>query len=359
MTGGGSTRQVRMRMGMDDVRNAGMLRHMKKASAPIRFHVENNPAASNIYHVTPELFRSAMQKRPALDGRIQGSFGCDPAQLERPLQEAEVLFMHGRLDMSDLATRAPRLRWIQSTGAGVDRLLRSVPSTVVVTGTSGIHVAKGGEYAMTALLMLNHRVPHFVTAQRKSRWDQSFSTPIAGKTVVILGAGAIGSEAARLARRFGMRIFGVSRSAKRNPAFDQMHGPNDLAEILPQADFLLVILPLTKETRGLLGRGVLDLLPPRAGVINLGRGAVIDNEALAAKLQKAELSGAVLDVYPEEPLPPSSPLWSTPNLIMSPHCAVDDGASYAESALNLFLDNLQRYVAGRKLTNVIDRNLGY
>jgi phosphoglycerate dehydrogenase-like enzyme len=240
-----------------------------------------------------------------------------------------------------------------------DKLLPAVPSDVVLTSTSGIHVPKGGEYAMASLLMLNHRVPHFVTAQRECNWDQAFATPIAGKTVVILGVGAIGGEAARLARRFGMRVLGVSRSGESNRLVDRMYGPDDLTEVLPQADFLLVTLPLTERTRGLLGRAQLDMLPAHAGLVNLGRGAVIDNDALADKLRNGELSGAVLDVFPEEPLPSSSPLWSTPNLIMSPHCAVDDGASYAESALEVFLDNLRRYVAGRRLNNVVDKSQGY
>jgi phosphoglycerate dehydrogenase-like enzyme len=138
-----------------------------------------------------------------------------------------------------------------------------------------------------------------------------------------------------------------------------MYGPKDLKKVLPQADFVLAILPLTAETRGLLGRAELDLLPRHAGVINIGRGAVIDNDALADKLRKGELSGAVLDVFPEEPLPASSPLWATPNLIMSPHCAIDDASAYAERALDIFLGNLKRYLAGRKLVNLVDTRLGY
>ena len=149
------------------------------------------------------------------------------------------------------------------------------------------------------------------------------------------------------------------RSAKRNALVDRMYGPKDLKKALPQADFVLAILPLTSETRGLLGRAELDLLPRHAGLINLGRGPVIDHEALADKLRKGELAGAVLDVYPEEPLPSSSPLWATPNLIMSPHCAVDDATAYAERALALFLGNLKRYVGGRALMNVVDTRLGY
>ena len=335
-----------------------MAARKQEKTVPIRIHVENNPATAAVYHITPPLFRKMVGKIPGMAGRIAVSFGNDPAKLDARLKDAEIL-LTGGLDARDLASRAPRLTWIQSTSAGVEKLAPYVPSGIVLTNASGVHMPKGGEYAMTALLMLNHRVPHFVTAQRAARWDQAFATPIAGKTVLILGVGAIGTAASRLARRFGMRVIGISRSAKRNPSVDRMYGPKDLRKVLPKADFVLAILPLTPETHGLLGRAELDLLPRHAGLVNLGRGPVIDNDALADKLRKGELAGAVLDVYPEEPLPSSSPLWSTPNLIMSPHCAVDDAAAYAARALDLFLGNLKRYVAGRKLTNIVDTHLGY
>jgi phosphoglycerate dehydrogenase-like enzyme len=335
-----------------------MVARTKAKAAPIRVHVENNPTTADVYHVTPTLFRRLVKKMLGLSAKIAVTFGNDPDKLDAKLQEAEIL-LTGGFDASNLAARAPRLKWIQSTSAGVEKLAPYVPSGIILTNASGVHMPKGGEYAMTALLMLNHRVPHFVTAQRAARWDQAFATPIAGKTVLILGVGAIGSAAARLARRFGMRVIGVSRSAKRNKLVDRMYGPKDLKKALPQADFVLAILPLTDETRGLLGRAELDLLPRHAGLVNLGRGPVIDNEALADKLRKGELAGAVLDVYPEEPLPSSSPLWATPNLIMSPHCAVDDASAYAERALALFLGNLKRYAGGRKLMNVVDTHLGY
>jgi phosphoglycerate dehydrogenase-like enzyme len=335
-----------------------MAARKKTKAAPIRVHVENNPKTATVYYVTQALFRKQLKKISGMAARIAVTFGDDPEKLDANLLDAEIL-LTGGFDASNLADRAPRLKWIQSTSAGVEKLAPLVPSGIVLTNASGVHIPKGGEYAMTALLMLNHRVPHFVTAQRAARWDQAFAGPIAGKTVVILGVGSIGSEAARLARRFGMRVIGVSRSAKRNKLVDRMYGPKDLRKALPQADFVLAILPLTGETRGLLGRAELDLLPRHAGLINLGRGPVIDNDALADKLRKGELSGAVLDVYPEEPLPSSSPLWATPNLIMSPHCAVDDATAYAERALALFLGNLKRYVVGRKLMNVVDTRLGY
>jgi len=324
----------------------------------LRIHVENNPGHAAVYHITPALLGRRLRRSPGLAGRIAVTYGQDPAHLDQVLAEAEVL-VASSFDATDLARRAPGLRWVQSTSAGVEKLAPALPESVILTNASGVHGPKAGEYAMAALLMLNHRVPHYVTAQRAGRWEQAFATPIAGKTVLILGVGAIGSAAARLARRFGLRIVGVSRSGKGNPAVDRMYRPAALRRALPEADFVLVTLPLTPETRGFLGRAELDLLPRHAGIVNLGRGAVIDNDALADKLSRGELSGAVLDVFPEEPLPASSPLWTVPNLIISPHCAADDSTSYAERALDIFVGNLERYLAGRRLVNVVDKTLGY
>jgi phosphoglycerate dehydrogenase-like enzyme len=332
---------------------------MVKAARRLRIHVESNPKSAAINHVTEAGFLAAAKAHPGLLRKIDISFGMDPAKLGAILPEVEVLVASGGVDISSIAAQAPKLKWLQSTSAGVEKLIRYIPASVVLTNASGLHGPKGGEYAMTALLMLNHHVPHFVTSQHAAAWSQTHATPIAGKTVVIVGVGALGSAAARLARRFEMTVLGVSRSAKPNRMVERMYRPKDLRKVLPKADFLLVTTPLTAETKGMIGRAELDLLPRHAGVVNLGRGPVIDNDALVDKLTKGELSGAVLDVFNEEPLPASSPLWSTPNLIMSPHCAVDDAESYAARALDIFLGNLARYLAGRKLVNIVDTKLGY
>jgi phosphoglycerate dehydrogenase-like enzyme len=212
---------------------------------------------------------------------------------------------------------------------------------------------------MTALLMLNHGVPHFVTSQRDRRWDPLFTSPIVGRTVVVVGVGRIGGEVARLARRFGMKVLGVRRSGRPHPGVHRMYTTKGLRAALRQADFVVVTTPLTTGTRGLIGARELDCLPRHAGLVNLGRGAVIDYEALSAKLRARELSGAVLDVFPEEPLSPESALWSTPNVILSPHCAVDDGRAYVSRCLDIFFDNLRRYLGRRPLRNVVDPAQGY
>jgi phosphoglycerate dehydrogenase-like enzyme len=303
-------------------------------------------------------FRAAARGHPDLAGRLSVSFGKDAAELETGLGQAEVL-VAGHFAAHDLARRAPALRWIQSTSAGVEKLAPVLPPGVILTNASGVHGPKGAEYALTALLMLHHRVPRFVTGQRARRWEPVYSDRIGGKTLVVLGVGRIGGAAARLARRLGLRVLGVRRSGAPHGAVDAMYRPRDLSRILPRADFVLVTAPLTAETRGLLGRRELDRLPRHAGLVNLGRAGVVDYDALRGKLERGELGGAVLDVFPEEPLPADSPWWTTPNVILSPHCAVDDLVEYVPRCLDIFFENMRRYLAGRPLRNRVEPARGY
>jgi phosphoglycerate dehydrogenase-like enzyme len=323
----------------------------------IRLHVQADPQ-SPVDSVTPARFARAASRAPRLRRRLRVTYGADPAALERGLRDAEVVIA-GHFDVRDLGARAPRLRWIQSTSAGVETMAAAVPAGVVLTNASGVHGPKGGEYALTALLMLNHGVPQFVTRQRERRWDPVFTSTIAGRTVVVVGVGRIGAEVARLARRFGLRVLGVRRSGRPHRWVDRMFTPAGLGAAFRQADFVVVTTPLTPETRGLIGAKELDRLPRHAGLVNLGRGAVVDHGALAAKLRAGELAGAVLDVFPEEPLPADSELWTTPNVILSPHCAVDDGRTYVERCLAIFFDNLRRYASGRPLRNIVEPSRGY
>ncbi len=325
----------------------------------LRIHVTNSVDTVASQRLTPARIRAAAKAFPSLLGRVWISYGDEGTSPDEGLADAEVLIAAGYGDLSDLRSRAPQLKWIQSTSAGVDKLIPLVPTGVILTNARGVHGPRGGEYGMTAVLMLNSRVPQFVTNQAAARWEQIHTTPVAGKTLAIFGVGTIGGEVARLAKRFGMRVFGVSRSARRHRWVDKMFSPAQLDKVLPKADFVVATLPLTPETRGLLGRAELDLMPRHAGIVNLGRGRVIDYDALVDKLRKRELSGAVLDVFHEEPLPADSPLWSAPNLIISPHCAVDDESVYVERCLGILLDNVKRFLAGRRLRNVVDTRLGY
>ena len=329
------------------------------AARRLRVHVTHGPSIVESQTVTPERMSKGAKAFPGVLGRLDVSYGDGPQALDAGLAEAEVLFLAGTVDLSDLKRRAPRLKWIQSMSAGVEKLAPLVPDGIALTNASGVHGPRGGEYGIAAVLMLNSRVPQFVGNQQKARWHQIHTTPLKGKTLLLLGTGAIGGEVARLAKGFGMRVLGVSRGGKKQPNVDKMYRTADLAKALPLADFVLSTLPLTPETKGLIGRHELDLLASHAGIVNLGRAGVIDYEGLAEKLRKGELSGAVLDVFDEEPLPTASPLWSVPNLILSPHCAVDDEEAYVPRCLDIFFDNAKRMLAGKPLRNLVDTKLGY
>jgi phosphoglycerate dehydrogenase-like enzyme len=336
-----------------------MARSSSKSARKPRVHVTHSSSIVESQLVTPARIRLHAKKYPGLLSRVEFVHGDDPAELEASLPETDILLLSGYIDLTRLRERAPRLRWIQSCSAGVEKVAPYIPAGITLTNASGVHGPRGGEYGMTAVLMLNSRVPAFVTNQQAARWEQIHTTPLKGKTLVLLGVGAIGGEVARLAKRFGMRVLGVTRGGKPQKSVDRMYRTKQLAQVLPKADIVLSTLPFTPETGGLVSRAMLDLLPKHAGVVNLGRGRVMDYDALRDKLQRGELSGAVLDVFDPEPLPADSPLWSTPNLIMSPHCAVDDESVYVERCLDIFFENLKRFLAGRPLENLVDTKLGY
>ncbi len=275
------------------------------------------------------------------------------------MQTAEIL-IGWQLPRQDLRTHAPRLRWIHLTGAGLEHLAPFdwIPEGVVVTNNSGVHAPKASEYAQMAILMLANRIPQHVTNQRQARWQQFFSAPVRGRTLLIVGVGAMGGAAAARAKRLGLRVLGIRRTGKPHRYVDRMFRPDALDRLLPQADFVLVTAPLTPATRGLIGRRELDLMKPEAGLINMGRAGIVDYEALTDKLARGELGGAILDVFDPEPLPSSSLLWRTPNLVVTPHCS-SDAPDYVDRTLDLFFDNFRRYLSRRPLRNTVDRALQY
>lgn len=326
----------------------------------VHVHVENSRRSAPVFHVSPELFAAAVARHPDVGARVEASFGEDFADFDAAMRTAEVM-IGWRVPREGLRARAPRLRWIHLKGAGVEHLLPLdwVPPGLVLTNNSGVHAPKAGEFAATAILMLNARIPALVTQQREGRWGQLFSTPVSGKTLVVVGVGAMGGAAARRARALGLRVLGVRRSGRRHPAVDEMYTPGQLDQVLPRGDFVLVTVPLTDVTRHLIGRRQLDLLRPEAGLVNMGRAEVVDYAALAEKLVRGELGGAILDVFAPEPLPADSPLWHTPRLIITPHVSSDDAERYIPLTLDLFFDNLRRHVAGRPLRNRVDLRRGY
>lgn len=335
----------------------------RSASRPkIHLHIENVSTYTDHTQVSPRHLADAARRHPDVARHICTTVSWDFKSFDRQMQSAEVLIFMG-LDFHpvNFIERAPKLNWIQLTCAGVDHLMPFdwLRKNVVVTNNGGVHAEKMGEFALAAILMLNNSVPFIITNQRKSTWQRRFGTPVKGKTLAVIGVGEIGGSAAAKAARLGMRVIGVSRSGRPHRAIEEMHAPNNLRRVLGKADFVLVTLPLTPETRGMIDSRALGWMRTGAGFINLGRGATVDYVALARELESGRLSGAVLDAYDEEPLPSSSFLWKTPNLILSPHCSSSDVEQYIPMTLDIAYENLRRYMAGRPLVNRIDKRLGY
>jgi len=291
---------------------------------------------------------------------------ADEAAWRALLAQAEVLFDFDYTNDADLPELAPRVRWIQSTSAGIGQFVRRrryaerMPG-VVFTTASGVHARPLAEFCLLAFLAHSRGLATMQEAQRRRHWERFAGTDLAGRTVLIYGHGSIGSEVARLARAFGMRTLGVRRSGVGEGApaererlhADELHGPETLASLLPRADFLVLAAPHTDSTQGAFGARELALLPRDAVLVNVGRGALVDEPALVEALRSGQVGGAFLDVFDKEPLPAESPLWSMPNVLVSPHSASTSDREN-ERLTDLFCDNLRRFLSGQPLRNVLD-----
>ena len=275
----------------------------------------------------------------------------------------------------------PNLRWVQTHSAGVD-LLYDTPvwhSEIAITSANGVHAVQIAEYVLGMLLSHAHHFPETARLQNNSHWPPMSAKmalgteELRGKTLGILGYGAIGREVARLAAAFGMRVLATKR-AGREAAFDGWTPPGtgdstgsiperfyDLSELhalLPACDMLVLALPLSAQTHHLIGQAELALMRPHAFLVNIGRGPLIDHDALIDALQTRSIGGAALDVTEPEPLPASSPLWGLDNAIITPHIS-GFSTHYNERIIELFCENLRRYLAGEPLLNLVQRELGY
>jgi len=234
-----------------------------------------------------------------------------------------------------------------------------LPPGVMLLNNAGAHAVKAGEFAIMSLLMLANRVPEMVTHQRAGRWQKLWGAALDGRRVTVVGLGSLGGAAAMQAARFGMHVTGVRTTARPHPHCAEVIATAELDRVLPQTEFLVLACPLTEATRGLLDRRRLGLLPRGAGLVNIGRGALVDQEAMCDLLDDGRLSGAVLDVFTPEPIPPDHRLWTTRNLVISPHTAADDPNTYNPRSLDLFFDNLRAWREGRAMPNRFDPARGY
>ncbi len=255
---------------------------------------------------------------------------------------------------------ADRLRLVQLLGAGVDQLLPSpdLPERVEVAGVRGVFAAEASEYAMAAMLCLCRRFPALFSDQRERKFRQRAAGTVVGRNLTIVGLGSIGQRIAYLASAHGMTVTGVCRRPRDIPPVDHVLAVNRLAEALSSAEYLVVTVPLTPATAGLLSAEMLACLPDGAFLINIARGGIVDEAALIDELKSGRLGGAALDVFEQEPLPEDSPLWNTPNLIVTPHVA-GYGQSYVERCVDVLVENVRRLETGEPRLHLVDRALGY
>ncbi len=332
---------------------------MASTRGKLHLHIENDNRLDEVFESSSKRVREALARCPDLKDRIRVTIGYSGDKLERELKSADALFCW-KINFRGIEKRAPSLKWIHIHGAGVEHLLPLdwLPKGMKLTNSSGVHGRRAVEYAATAVLMLNNRIPELVTHQRARRWQQCFNSNIGGKTLLIIGVGRIGAGVARWAKSMDMHVVGVRLSGKPRRYVDEMHQPAQIRKLLKRADFVLVAAPLTHDSHHLIGEAELDLMKPGAGLVNYSRALVVDYEALRKKCLRGELS-AIIDVFDPEPLPRSSPLWLTPNMIITPHCGSDDSNYYAARTLDLVFDNTVRFLAGKRLRNSISRKTEY
>jgi phosphoglycerate dehydrogenase-like enzyme len=290
---------------------------------------------------------------------------------------AEVYYASGGLPPLE---QAPNLRWVQMHWAGVDHL-RDQPiwqSDMLLTSASGIHAPNIGQYVISQILHWAQRIPRWRQYQQKSewpsdRWQKLLPDDLHGRTLGILGYGGIGREVARLGKQFGLTVLAVKQNAKTIqhqgyviPGYgdpegvmaDRIYPSEAIRSVLAESDYLVVTLPLTSRTHHLLNETLLREMKPNAFLINVGRGSVIKEADLVKALRKGWLAGAGLDVFEQEPLPADSPLWSMDNVIISPHVS-GFTPHYNERAVDLFAQNIRRYLSGERLLNQVDRQREY
>ena len=326
----------------------------------LRIHIQNSRERDALYQITPQQWDAACARHRALGTRLDVSMGWDGEKSEDALAgAAATIGVPARRE--GLVQRAPALKWVHHTSAGVDALLPLdwLPAGVALTNNRGAHGVKLEQYMRMAYTMLNNRMPEIIANQQARRWEPVFSPSILGKTALIVGLGDLGKGAARAARQLDMKVVGVSRSGRKIREADIVHTLSRLDALLPAADYVVLAVPLTPETNNLLSASRLDLMKPGACVINIARAPVLDNAALAARLAGGKLAGAVLDVVEPEPLPVDSPLWTTPNLIITPHVSCDDSEHYNDITLDLWFANLQRFLGGKPLKSRVDPRRGY
>jgi glyoxylate/hydroxypyruvate reductase len=288
---------------------------------------------------------------------------ADAGRWSRLRAQADISFDFDWQDPAEMRRNCPRLRWVQGTSAGIGGFLERTGlagTDLVFTTAAGVHATPLAEFALLGLLYFAKNMPQLAEWQAERHWQRHATAQLAGSRALLVGLGSIGREVARLLCCAGVEVWGAGRPGHSYdvPGVTSCVGSDQLAAVLPDVDALILACPLTAQTRGLIGARELGLMRPGAVIVNVSRGAVIDEDAMIIALRDGRLGGAFLDVFAAEPLPAGSPLWDMPGVVISPHSA-STLTRENELITNLFCDNLQRWLSGRPLRNVYDRAAGY
>lgn len=280
--------------------------------------------------------------------------------LPEGLMDATVFCGHAKVPVDwDAIVAAGKLKWIQSTAAGLDHCLHPavVKSKIDVSGASALFADQVAEQTAALLFGLVRRLPTFIRAQEQKIYTRKFTDDLTGKRIGIIGLGGNGQRIAQVLRPWASQIVGTDFFPDQNlEGVDQVYPPSGLLQVLNQSDVVVVTLPLTPQTRGLIGRYELESMRPDAYLINVGRGSVIDTEALVSQIDR--FSGVGLDVVDPEPLPPESPLWNMENVLITPHVGAQSARRLSDTT-DFFCENIRRRRAGQTLLNWVDKPLGF
>jgi phosphoglycerate dehydrogenase-like enzyme len=298
-----------------------------------------------------------------VEGVVELAYATTVEDLSRELVGADVL-LAWRTSRDALVAAWPSagaLKWIQAASAGVDALLfpELVESHVVLTNARRVFDEAISEYVVGLLLLFAKDLIGVIDRQRAGEWRPRETETLAGKRLLVVGIGPIGRAIGRSGDRLGMLVRGLGRTARPGDAvFGTILGPSDFREALAWADYVVDALPATPDTHHRFDAEAFDAMTMWSRFVNVGRGSTVDELALVEALRSGSISGAALDVFEEEPVPADSPLWDLPNLVISPHMA-GDFAGHREALVELFVENLERYLTGRPLKNVVDKSLGF
>lgn len=299
----------------------------------------------------------------AIEAEMELRFADSAQSLTQALPGAHVLlgWDFSEANLREVWPCADQLRWIHWAGAGVDAVLfpELVESEVILTNSRGIFDRAMAEYVLGLVLCFAKGFQETERDQQQRLWRHRLGEVVLGQRVLVVGVGSIGREIARLLSAAGLHVEGLGRRARAgDDDFAVIHPREALKSALAAADYVVVVVPLTDETRGLIGEAELRAMKPTARLINVARGAILDEGALVHALESGHLAGAALDVTSVEPLPADSPLWTTPGVIVSPHMSGDFYGHY-EALVSMFMQNLEHFIAGRALFNVVDKRAGF